>query len=673
MSGNVIHATSAAMPSSITSTMDSTSTLIPKVSPSWLHQQSSSVYLGDNYLVLDFECVAADGRYGSAIDARNQLLLACWSFRGQRHSCWGGEFEQRELVEAIGRASFLVGHNIKYELGWLHRMGVDISRLLVFDTQVAEYVLLGNLASGDVKRGLRPKSISLDACCARRHWRRKDPVVDTWIKNGITVDQIPAAWLGRRCATDVESTEELFLQQRTTLASTGRLNVLFARCLLTNVLADIESKGMHLDAERVRAVHAEYLERYKALSAEIDTFSGGINWRSPNQASRFLYDSLGFRELVDRRGNPKRTKTGKRSASAKTLEKLVANTDRQRAFLKLRAEIGKVNAALTKNLNYFKAIVDDPSTGNVFYAQLNQTRTATHRLSSTGIPCAAGSVQFQNLPRGFKRLFSARKPGWVIAEADSAQLEFRVAAYLGNDAQAKADISDVNWDAHVTSAAAMAGIGYDELYAAYKRDDKGAAEKRQAAKPETFKPLYGGQRGTKEQERWYAEFRRRYPGINATQEGWKHAVITSRRRELITPWGLRFYFPHASVSRSGYVNVTASIYNYPVQSFATADIIPIALVCLWHRVQDAGYADRIWFVNTVHDSVAVELDVELTSWFEREATEAFTMDVYKFLERHYNICFDVPLGVGLKIGAHLGEGKERAIDVYPDGRIVKRK
>jgi len=402
-------------------------------------------------------------------------------------------------------------------------------------------------------------------------------------------------------------------------------------------------------------------------------FTGGINWRSPDQAAAFIYDTLEFAELAGRGGKPKRTPTGKRSASSKTLDKLVARTDRQRAFLALRKELGSVNAALTKNLNYFKAIVDDPTTGSIFFAELNQTRTATHRLSSTGIPCAAGSVQFQNLPRGFKKLFSPRNAGWVIAEADSAQLEFRVAAFLGDDAQAKADIADVNWDAHVTSAAAMAGVGYDQLYAAYKGDDKGAAEKRQAAKPETFKPLYGGTRGTPEQERWYAEFRRRYPGINETQESWKHEVITSREKCLTTVWGLRFYFPHASVSKSGYVNVTASIFNYPVQCLATAEIIPIALVHLWHRVKVAGYEGRIRFVNTVHDSVAVELDAELTDWFKQAAITAFTMDVYGYLQRVYGLEFDLPLGAGIKVGTHLGEGKESAIDVYPDGRQVVRK
>lgn len=672
MSGSAKGVTSDATRGSISSAVASTLTL-----PPWLTNPSSSAYHSDDYLTLDFEVVANDGRFGSAVDVRNQLYLACWKFRGKTYHTWGGEFEQRPLVEALKKATFLVGHNIKYELGWLRRIGVDLSTLLVFDTQVAEYVLLGNLASGDVKRGLRPRPISLDACRSRRGWARKDPIIALWLKHGITVDQMPKLWLKARCVSDVETTERLFLDQRQALHDSRRLNVLFARCLLTPVLAQIESEGMHLDKTRVNEVHAEYLAKYQALEAEMAAFTGGINWRSPKQSADFIYDTLGFSELRDRRGNPKRTKTGLRSASAKTLDKLDASTDRQRAFLELRAKIGKVNAALTKNLNFCKGVVDDPDSGGVFYAELQQTRTATHRLSSTGIPRAVGKkrsgVQFQNWPRKFKGLFSPRTPGWVIAEADSAQLEFRVAAFLGNDRQAKLDIADVNWDAHVTSGAAMAGVEYGELYAAYKRDDKRAAEIRQAAKPETFKPLYGGSKGTKEQERWYAEFRRRYPDINAAQEGWKHAVITSRHKELITPWGLRFYFPHASVSRSGYVNVTASIFNYPVQSFATADIIPIALVYLWHRVKAAGYEERIRFVNTVHDSVAVELAPELTEWFERASVEAFTMDVYRFLSAVYAIEFDVPLGAGIKIGAHLGEGKEKAIDVYPDGRIVNRK
>lgn len=641
--------------------------------PAFISTPDASVYLRDDYLVLDFEVIANDGRYGSAVDPRNQLYLACWTHKGRHYSQFGGEFEQAALVDAISKASFLVGHNVKYELGWLRRMGVDLSQVLVYDTQIAEYVLLGNLASGDAKRGLPSRSISLDACCKRRGWRRKDPVIDIWLKHGLTVDQFPRTWLYRRCVTDVGATRELFLQQRRSLSDSGRLNVLLTRCLLTPVLADIEAQGMHLDKERVNKTYDEYSRRYSELLRSMDAATGGINWRSPIQAAEFVYDRLGFAELTSQSGKPRRTPTGQRSVSAKTLDRLKPRTAAQREYLGLRAAIGHVNAALSKNLNYFKAVVDDPASNDIFYAELNQTRTATHRLSSSGIPTVRGSVQFQNLPRAFKGLFSPRDRQQKMAEADSAQLEFRVAAFLGNDTQAKADIANPEWDAHVTSAASMAGRDYDGLYREYKAGDKGAAEARQAAKPETFKPLYGGQKGTPTQERWYKEFRRRYPELADVQSGWVHNVIASRERALATPWGLKFYYPHARMSERGYVNVTASIYNYPVQSLATAEIIPIALVYLWHRVKESEYAERIRFVNTVHDSVAVELDAELGEWFQAQCIEAFTLDVYRYLHTVYLLDFDVPLGAGVKIGDHLGEGKETAVDVYPDGRVIKRK
>jgi DNA polymerase I-like protein with 3'-5' exonuclease and polymerase domains len=337
----------------------------------------------------------------------------------------------------------------------------------------------------------------------------------------------------------------------------------------------------------------------------------------------------------------------------------------------LRKDLGRCAAALSKNLDYFKGVCETEGTNDIFHAEINQTRTATHRTSSTGIPADYGTVQFQNLPRSFKSLFSPRTPFWKIAEADSAQLEFRVAAFLGNDTQAKADIRDINWDAHVTSAAAMAGVGYGELYSAYKSGAAGAAEKRQDAKPETFKPLYGGQKGTKAQERWYKEFRARYPELADVQKGWVYEV--ARSKQLVTNWGMRFYFPHASISRSGYCNVNAAVYNYPVQSLATAEIIPIAMVFLWHRIKAAGYENSIILVNTVHDSVAAELDPELAEWFERACVESFTLDVYGYLKQVYGLNFDVPLGCSVKIGDFLSEGKEVSVDVYPDGTQIKRK
>ena len=626
--------------------------------PEFIAHPDPSRYMGDNFLVIDFETEVNDGRFGSALDARNALSLACWARGdGKVQSCWGTEYEQAELADAVRSVKFIVAHQSKYELGWLARIGVDTSQLLCFDTKIAEYVLLGNRAAPDSDTGLAGISTSLDDCSIRRGYRPKDRIVDLWMKHGIKVSDMPPRWVLDRCKLDVISTRALFLDQRAHLVRTNRLGCLYTRSILTPVLAAIEQEGIHLDASRVQSTFDDFTERFSALEREFMSFTGGINWRSPKQVANYLYDVLGFRELTGRDGKPKRTPSGGRLTDAKSLPKLKANTGAQKQFLDYKKALGQVGFALSKNLDYFKEICDSETAKCVFTAEFNQTVTATHRLSCSGITTEHGrAVQLQNIPRGFKSLFSARRPGWLIGEADGAQLEFRVAAYLGNDRQAKQDISDPGWDAHCVTAAAMLGKTYDETYKAYKAGEKWAAEARQVAKPETFKPLYGGSKGTKQQEAWYAEFKRRYPDLAEKQKDWVYEVLQHKR--LITPWGLRYYFPHARVSATGYCNVQSSVYNYPVQALATAEIIPVAVTYFWHTVRAEGLVDYIIPVNTVHDSLVCEIHPDYVKDFTRIARTAFGPCVYNYLKRVYGLDFDVPLGTGIKIGPHWGEGKE---------------
>jgi DNA polymerase I-like protein with 3'-5' exonuclease and polymerase domains len=639
------------------------------------------LYYTGNYVVLDFEVDTSHGDFGHPVWPDNQLLLACWR-TGPNHeqtvpmaACWANEYGQGELLAAIESADFIVAHNAKYELGWLRRCGLDLSGVMCFDTKLAEYVLMGNLAAGD--ETMAPRSTSLNDCCIRRGWEQKDPVVDTMISNGINPVRIPPAWLEGRCRQDVDTTERLFLHQRESLANTGRLGVLLTRSLITPVLARMEFEGMHLDSSRVDATYNDHLARFTALNAEMEEFTGGINWRSSKQVAEFLYNpvtpvpvldkegfpvmtetgehvltspGLGFDELRKPSGEVARTKGGKKKTDQKTLDKLVGRTSRQRKFVELRKEIGKVNAALVKNLKFFQGVCKEYD--GTFYAQINQDKTATHRTSSTGLsmqfttPGLQGdaTAQFQNLPRAFKPLFTPRRRGYIIGEADGAQLEFRVAALLGRDTQAIQDILSGTHDVHKFTASILFNTPYDQV----------TKEQRQAAKPHTFKPLYGGQMGTEAEMRYYAAFRARYPELAKTQEGWAHEVVD--KKMLITPWGMRYYWPYARASNSGYINVTSAVYNYPVQALATAEIIPIALAHFADEVKRRGLDRVIVPINTVHDSVICELDPAALDDFKDVALLTFTTRVYEYLERVYDFKFDaVPLGVGMSWGTHWGD------------------
>jgi hypothetical protein len=297
-------------------------------------------------------------------------------------------------------------------------------------------------------------------------------------------------------------------------------------------------------------------------------------------------------------------------------------------------------------------------------------------LSSNGRPILIDGkvkgIQLQNLPNQFKDCIGPHIPGNVFGEADGSQLEFRVAAFLGQDQAAINNIrTDV--DQHCLSASVMMGIQYETFVARYgdKLTFKEYKEYRRLAKPDTFKPLYGGTRGTPEQEKYYKWFQQEYHQLYETQTEWTMQVLTGGRLRM--PWGMEFHWPYTKRDdRTGYIDNTPSIFNYPVQSLATADIIPIALVYMWHRAHVNDKA--IILNNTVHDSVTGEFPPESADTFRALAVQCFTEDVYRYLEEVYNMDFNVPLGVGMGVGSgwNTEDMDEIELNVERDGEYWEK-
>lgn len=174
--------------------------------------------------------------------------------------------------------------------------------------------------------------------------------------------------------------------------------------------------------------------------------------------------------------------------------------------------------------------------------------------------------------------------------------------------------------------------------------------------------VYGGMGKTKATKAYSAFFKEKYSGISGTQRDWTHEVLNTGK--LVTPYGMIFYWPGTSQSRSGYIDNTTSIYNYPVQGMATAEIIPIALVHFWHRSKDIDVT--IW--NTVHDSIISRLHKDCVEEYEELSKICLTTDVYNFLREVYDYEFTVPLGVGVKVSKNWGQADvEKIWSVWPSG------
>lgn len=620
--------------------------------PGHVRNPDPAIYRSTNYVTLDFETTVHGN--GLPIYPANRIVLAAWRLgpghpgaaelqssqpasRGpgadvHRYK-WGGEYDLGELVREVEQADFLICHNAKFEIGWLARCGLDLTQVVVWDTQIGEYVLGGNR--------WRYKQLSLEASAQRRFGEGKHDIISRMFKAGLCSTEIPASWLLEYCQKDVDLTERLFLEQLRLMEEDGQLlPVMFTRCLATPVLTDIENNGMYLDDSKVVERCAELELDYSRIQQDLEEVTGGINTNSPVQLAKFLYDELEFSEVKNHHGKVVRNKPNKSfpdgmpRTDEETINKLRPSTKRQTQFLELYRKSKELYNELTKYLRKFRDCCAEADGRLV--AQFNQTNTQTHRLSSSGLDYNA---QFQNFPRVYKPIFRPRRDDWFIGEADGAQLEFRVAAHLGRDDVALDDIL-AGTDVHTVTA-----------------DIIGCT--RQDAKPHTFKPLYGGRSGTNDERRYYEFFRKKYRSITDTQQCWINEVLSTG--ELRTEWGLKYYWPDTRMEKSGYVRNSNSICNYPVQALATAEIIPIGLVYFWHYVKALELS--LLVVNTVHDSIIAEIPPDEVEWFHALSMQCLVKEVYGYLRDIYGIEFSVPLAAGVSVGSHWGDEEAKEGEV----------
>ena len=279
--------------------------------------------------------------------------------------------------------------------------------------------------------------------------------------------------------------------------------------------------------------------------------------------------------------------------------------------------------ALKTYINTFVEGMENNVDGNGYiHPEFMQCVTATGRLSSR-------NPNFQNMPRGntfaIRKVVESRFEDGLILEGDYSQLEFRVAGFLSKDAAVYKDVED-GTDVHSFTASI---IGCD----------------RQTAKAHTFKPLYGGVSGTTEQQRYYRAFKSKYSNVTSWQEGLQKQAVENKVIKL--PSGREYSFPDAKWTKWGTATNATAICNYPVQGFATADLLPIALITLDKQLKKNNLKSVI--CNTVHDSIVMDVhpdEKNLCVDLMRESMLSIKIES----EKRYKINYDMPVDIELKIG-----------------------
>lgn len=631
--------------------------------PKFLSDMNPEIYLSNSFLTLDLETTTkGDGNSPDATFEQNDIVCAAWTVYGEDNEQFirGGICDMAPLILACYEVDYVVAHNAKFDIKWLIRAGIAPEKILVADTMLAKMVLTGNLRVGGANGGL-----SLGQLSKEYFGDKKEPFIDKLMRSGVCPSDMPARLLEDRNRKDIHQTEKLWLTLRDEMVEADVLGLFFTRCILSPCLADIELVGVHLDKKQVLTTHKKAKDEFLEVEKELLLMLEGYNPKSPKQMQEYIYDVLKFKPLK-KRGIEWRP-TGKEVLA------FTAKTKKQKKFLELKKVYAQLNADLGKNLDYFYGVVTERD-DCTFYAKFNQSQTVTHRLSSSGLSTKfemydkAKSIQLQNSPRKYKPLYSARKVGWKIIELDGAQIEFRVAGYVGQDVRICQDIIN-QVDVHAFTASALNGCTEDEVIEQKRNAPKGA-DWRTLAKADTFKPLYGGSYGTDAQMTYYAAFKEKYAGITKAQLKWENTVL--REKKITHETGITFHFPSCNMSGSGYNADFPSICNYPVQSLATAEVVPVAVVATWHILKAKQM--EAFICNTVHDSEVIEApEHELEEVYEI-GKWSFLWFVYEYLDVVYDMQFNVPLGVGFQAGDYWGEADPPPFETRKeDGEFFKIK
>ncbi|MBQ1867672.1 DNA polymerase I [Selenomonas sp.] len=396
---------------------------------------------------------------------------------------------------------------------------------------------------------------------------------------------------------------------------------------LVEVLAAMEQNGVYVNRKNLEEKAAEVGKKIEEIQQDIYTLAGTeFNINSPKQLGEVLFERL---ELPP----TKKTKTGY-STNAEVLESLryqhpiIEQILAYRMWTKLKS-------------TYLDAIGEliHPESGRV-HTSFNQMVTATGRLSSS-------DPNLQNIPvrteegKTIRALFEPGEGYDYLLSADYSQIELRLLAHMSGD-ESFIDAFCQNQDIHARTASEVFGVPLAEV----------TPTLRSRAKAVNFGIVYGiSDYGLsrdlhipkKEAASYIDSYFARYPGIRkfmddtvaAAHETGCVTTLYGRRREL--PAIKSRNFMQRSLAERMAMNT-------PIQGTA-ADIIKLAMIEAYHRLQDAGVKSRI--LLQVHDELVLE-----TTEKERETVSKILKESMEQVAK-----LSVPLLIDIHSGKNWAEAK----------------
>lgn len=358
---------------------------------------------------------------------------------------------------------------------------------------------------------------------------------------------------------------------------------------LVSVLFNMENSGFSVDINVLKELQAKFTDELNAITEEIYAVAGNrdFNINSTKQLGELLYDKLGLM-------HGKKSKSGGFSTNIDALNAIKDAHPIVPLILKYR----EVSKLLSTYINGVLPLLK----GNKLHSILNQTVTATGRLSST-------EPNLQNIPirkaigREIRKMFVASE-GNVLISADYSQIELRLLAHLSGDGELIEAFVRGD-DVHASTASKVFGVDIDMV----------TPDMRRRAKAVNFGIIYGiSDYGLSEDigcsvaeaRRFIEKYFVTYPFVKKYLDG---AVEFARQNGYQQTICKRIRFlPDIKSANYNLRSFNERVaMNMPMQGSAS-DIIKIAMINVANVLLSRGLKARL--IMQVHDELIIDCPIE---------------------------------------------------------------
>ena len=555
----------------------------------------------------------------------------------------GARLAQRKLIRTCvnwlnRNAKALVAGNGKFDDLFLkYRFGVKPN--ITFDVVLASHILNENTPNGVKENAVLE--------CNAPEWD-----VDKDLKTGKYKTREKYQEYVTYLGYDIYYEYRLYRVFHKKLKQDRALMKLFYHLYMPGIISyeTVEEHGVYIYPQQFKQVrkHLES-ERSKIEKSLLEMAGHEVNWNSPAQIQKLLYEELKLPVIET-------TESGSPSTSEATLMQLRDKHPIVELILKYRGVNIQISHFIDGWINRMW--------GRRLFPNFKLHGTVTGRTSCT-------DPNLQQVPRDpiIRNLVGAPE-GWSVVEIDYSQAELRIAAIMSGDETMKR-IYQTGGDIHTHT--------YEMITGEKVSDDKYIKkEQRKKAKAVNFGFVYGmGWRKfkiyardnygvdltDKEAEQWRERFFQAYHSLPKWHS--KQRRIVQSMGQVRSPIGRLRRLPDIySTDKSKRAEAERQSINSPVQGFGS-DLTILGMSEIMGNAQyyDPDYVldkDKFFVIGTVHDATLFEVRNDYLMEFCPKAKHI--LEHPKALEDVFHFDTDVPIVADVAVGQSWGAGKELHMD-----------